>query len=84
MSHHLEDENLLTWVKNARHETILVPTNVKDNAVSNKAGGREVGFDISPRMPRDGLAADMGMPRPQPPVGVGVPLLLPERPQSGL
>jgi hypothetical protein len=77
VGHYPENEDLLADVQNANNETVLVTSDVEDDAVADAARVAKLFFYISPGMPTNGLAADVGIPCPQRtfsiPMGVGFP-----------
>jgi hypothetical protein len=78
MRHHLKDKDLLARVQNASNQPVLVTANVEDDAVADDAGRSKLGPDISPRMPRDCLVADVRMPGPEGTFGVSMFRKFPE------
>ena len=84
MSHYLEDEDLLARVHDAGDKSVLVPTYIKYDAVANETGPGKTRFHVGPRLPGNGLAVDMGIPRSQRPRGISMPGQLPESYESRL
>src|SRR5204862_285877 len=70
--HYLQDEDLLGRVADAGNQPVLVAADVKDDAVADEARTGERGFHLSPGLPRDGLAVDVRIPRPEWAFGVPV------------
>ena len=63
MSHHAQHEYLLTGIKDASDQAILVPANVEHNAVFNQISVAERQANFTPILPPYGLVADVGEPR---------------------
>jgi len=62
VSHHLEDEDLLTWIEDTSNEPILVPPNVEDDTVADKVSVTINGPHVSPILPRHTLVVEMSVP----------------------
>jgi hypothetical protein len=78
MRQHLANKDLLAGVKNSSDKAILIPTDIKYDAIADQAGTGEDLFDISPGMPRDGFVTNMGVPGTQRSFGIFVPWGLPK------
>src|SRR2546426_771846 len=82
--HHLQDENLLTAVKDADNKPEFVAADIKYDAVADQARSEKSSLDITPRVPRNGLAVDMSVPRTQRSHRSSVARRLPKLPQARL
>jgi hypothetical protein len=65
VSHYFENEDLLADVQDANNQPVLVAPNVEDDTIADAAGIAKSALYIGPRMPTNGLIADVGVPCPQ-------------------
>ena len=62
MRHHLENKYFLAGIEDACNQSVVVPSNVEDDAIADDACRSKVSLHVTPRMPSHGRAVYVCVP----------------------